>query len=137
MNKKPRAKSEIIADAKRIKDVKRKREFVSKELYPALIKASESIEDAKFLLGSLSNMIMESFLQEMREKKFKELNLSSKLDKKAPNHKEFKALLELFNDETIFISRELVEGMKNEVQMMIDNEMKARKLDTLKTNFLP
>lgn len=136
MNKKPRTKADLIAENKRIKEVNRKREFVKNEFYPALIKSSDSVEDAKMFLSSLANMIMESFLAEMKEKKLAEYQLHKKLDPKSPKYKEIKALLELFKDESVFVSRELVEGMKNEVQMMIDLEMKERKLDTLKTNFL-
>lgn len=133
---KPRTKEEIADGMKRVQEAKRMRAFVKEKFYPALIKSSTSIEDAKFLLGGFANMIMEQFLQMMKEKKFIELKLHEKLDKANPNYKEFVELLGLFSDETVFTARELVEGMKNEVQMFIDNEMKQRKLDTLKTNFL-
>ena len=133
---KPRSKDEILDSMKRVQEAKRLRAFAKNQLYPALINASTSVDDAKFLLGSFSNMIMEQFLSKMKETKFIELKLHEKLDKTAPNYKQYIDLLALFADETIFTSRELVEGMKNEVQMFIDNEMKDRKLDTLKTNFL-
>jgi hypothetical protein len=133
---KPKSKEEIAEGMKRIQEAKRMRAFVKDEFYPALISATTSIDDAKFLLGGFSNMIMEQFLQMMKEKKFIELKLHEKLDKANPNYKQFVELLALFSNETVFTARELVEGMKNEVQMFIDNEMKERKLDTLKTNFL-
>jgi len=133
---KPRSKEEILEGMKKVQEAKRLRAFVKEKFYPALISATTSIEDAKFLLGGFSNMMMESFLAKMKETKFIELKLHEKLDKANPNYKQFVELLALFSDETIFSSRELVEGMKNEVQMFIDNEMKERKLETLKTNFL-
>lgn len=120
----------------RVQEVKRLRLFVKDKLYPALLLATTSIDDAKFLLGSLSNMMMEQFLSQMRETKFIELQLHKKLDKESPNYKHFLNLLGLFSDESVYNARELVEGMKNELQMMIDNELKERKLETLKTNFL-
>jgi hypothetical protein len=133
---KPRSKEQIADGIKRVQEAKRMREFVKTKFYPALINASTSIEDAKFLLGGFSNMIMETFLAQMKEKKFIELKLHEKLDKKSPMYKQFVDMLSLFSDENVFTARELVEGMKNEVQMFIDTEMKERKLDTLKTNFL-
>lgn len=133
---KQRSKEEIADGMKRVAEAKRMREFVKTKFYPALMSASTSIEDAKFLLGGFSNQIMETFLAQMKEKKFIELKLHEKLDKKSPLYKEFVAMLALFSDENVFTARELVEGMKNEIQMFIDTEMKDRKLDTLKTNFL-
>lgn len=118
------------------KEVKDKREFVKDKFYPALLKASTSVDDAKFLLGSMSNTVMETFLAMMKDKKFSDLHLEKKLDPKAPNYSEYLALLELFKDENVFVARELIEGMKNEIQMMVDNELKERPLASLKTDFL-
>lgn len=131
-----KSKEQISLEMKRIQDAKRMRKFVKEKFYPALIKASTSVDDAKFLLGSLSNQMMEQFLAKMKETKFIELQLHHKLDKKATNYKEFMELLSMFNDEDVFTSRELIEGMKNEIEMMVTNELKERKLETLKTNFL-
>lgn len=131
-----KTKEEIAAQMKREQKAKRLRAFIKEKFYPALIEASTSIDDAKFLLGSLSNMVMENFLAQMKEMKFVELNLAAKLDKKAKNFPQYAAMLALFANENVFETRELIEGMKNEVQMFIDDELKERKLDTLKTNFL-
>jgi hypothetical protein len=130
-----KTKDEIEQKMKNVEMVKAMRVFVRDEFYPALIKASTSIEDAKFLLGSFSNMVMEQFLSQMKEKQFIELKLHEKLDKASPNYKEYVDLLSLFGDKNVYDTRELIEGMKNEVEVMITNEMKERKLDTLKTIF--
>lgn len=133
---KQRSKQQIAEGMKRVQEAKRLRSFVKDKLYPALLDASESIDDAKYLLGSFSNMMMEKFLAKMKEIKFNELKLEEKLDPKAKKYEQFKVMLDLFKDESIFTSRELIEGMKNEIEMMITNEMKERELHTLKTNFL-
>jgi hypothetical protein len=131
-----RSKEQIAQGMKNIQEVKRMRAFVKDTFYPQLILASTSIDDAKYLLTSFSNMVMEQFLTLMKEKKFAELNLKDKLDPKLPQYEEFVKLLDLFNDETVFSARELIEGMNMEIQTMINNELKERKLDSLKTNFL-
>jgi hypothetical protein len=131
-----KSKEEIALGMQRVQEAKRLRAFVKDKLYPAIITTSTSIDDAKFLLGSFSNMMMEQFLAKMKETKFIELKLHEKLDKNSPKYKEFIELLALFADENVFTSRELIEGMKNEITMFIDNELKGRKLETLKTNFL-
>jgi len=112
------------------------RAFIKEKFYPALMEASTSIDDAKFLLSSLSNMVMENFLAQMKETKFVSLNLGAKLDKKAKNFPQYAAMLALFADENVLQARELIEGMKSEIELFINDEMKKRKLDTLTTNFL-
>ncbi len=133
---KVRTKDQIADGMKRIQEAKRLRALARDVLYPAVINASTSIDDAKFLLGSFSNQMMEAFLAKMKETKFIDLKLHEKLDKTAPNYKQYIDLLAVFANEDIYSARELIEGMKNEIQMFIDTELKARKLDTLKTNFL-
>lgn len=138
-NESPRrnkTKEEIEADMKRGAEVKRLRALVKDSIYPAVVKASISIDDSKFLLHSFSGMMMDKFLESMKEVKFVDLKLGEKLDLKHEKFAEYQELLALFGNETVFTARELIEGMKAEIEMMISNEMKERKLDTLKTNFL-
>lgn len=134
--RKNKTKEEIEADMKRIAEVKRLRSLVKDTIYPAVVEASISIDDSKFLLHSFSTMMMDKFLESMKEVKFTDLKLVDRLDPKAPKHAEYVKLLALFGNETVFTARELIEGMKMEIEMMISNEMKERKLETLKTNFL-
>jgi hypothetical protein len=126
----------IIDKAHQMEEVRRTREFVKNKLYPALIKNDESIDETKFFLSSMSNLIMTEFLTWMREKKFSELHLEDKLDPASPQYENYKEFVELFKDESIFNTKELLDGMKGEIQMILDNETKGRKLDTLKTDFL-
>lgn len=134
--RKNKTKEEIEADMKRGAEVKRLRALVKDSIYPAVVDASLSIDDAKFLLHSFSSMMMDKFLESMKEVKFVDLKLVEKLDPASPKHADYVKLLALFENETVFTARELIEGMKMEIEMMISNEMKERKLDTLKTNFL-
>lgn len=131
-----KTKEQIEKEMKAKQRAKELRVFVKDKFYPALIDATTSIDDAKFLLGSFSNQVMEQFLSQMKEKKFIDLKLHEKLDKNAPNYKQFINLLALFGNENVYDTRELIEGMKGEIEMMVTTELKARKLDTLKTNWL-
>lgn len=126
----------IIETAHRMEEVKRTRAFVKDKLYPALLKNAETIDDTKFFLGSMSNLIMSEFLAWMRDKKFSELHLEDKLDPASPLYENYKEIIDLFKDESIFNTKELLDGMKGEIQMLVDNEMKGRKLETLKPDFL-
>jgi hypothetical protein len=130
-----KTEDELVAQQKQVEKVKMMRKFVKEQFYPALINASESIEDAKFLLQSFSSMVMEQFLVKMKDTQFIDLQMHTKLDKTSPKYKEFVDLLTLFGDKSVFESRDLIEGMKAEIEMMVMNEMKDRKLDSLKTNW--
>lgn len=126
------SKEQIAAQMK----IKSMRSFVKDKFYPALLKSTSSIDDAKFLLSSFGNMMFEQFLSQMKDTYFVDLHLEKKLDKTSPSYKEYFNLLTLFGDKNVFEARELIEGMKAEIEMMINNELKERKLETLKTNFL-
>ncbi len=131
-----KTKEEIAKGMKNVERAKELRAFVKDKFYPALINASTSIDDAKYLLTSFSNQVMEKFLAQMKEKKFIDLKLHEKLDKESANYKQFVDILALFADENVYDTRELIEGMKGEIDMLITNELKGRKLETLKTNWL-
>jgi hypothetical protein len=130
-----RTKEQIAKGTKNLEEVKRLRTFVKDTFYPQLSTTATSIEDSKYLLTSLGNMIMQEFLALMKEKKFAELNLVSKLDPKSPQYDEFVKLLNLLNEETVYSARELIEGMSQEIDTNVNNELKSRKLDTLKMNW--
>lgn len=135
--KQPKTKEQIVDNMKAVAEAKRLRVFVKDKFFPALINSTESVDDAKFLLGSLSNMVMQEFLSKMKGMKFIELKLHEKLDKKSEKYQDFIDLLALFSNEDVFTCKEIIEGMKGEINMMVDNELKGRKLDTLKTDWLP
>jgi hypothetical protein len=127
---------EVIENAHKMEEARKVRAFVKEKFYPALLDNGENIDDTKFFLGSLSNLIMTEFLRNMNEKKFSDLHLEDKLDPQSPLYEKYKAVLDLFTDETIFNTKELIDGMRGEIQMLVDNEMKGRSLSTLNPNFL-
>lgn len=129
-------KAELVEYQKRVEEANRKKKILKEQVYPGIIKASTSIDDAKFFLTSLSSLMMESFLAEMKERKFKDLNLLNKLDKADKQYEDYKQFLSIFEEMNVFEAREFVEGVKNEIDLFINDEMKERKLETLKTNFL-
>lgn len=126
----------VIADLQKSPDFLAKMKFTKEEFMPALIKASASIDDATTFLSSISTVIMQKFLDAMKDKKFSELKLIESLDIKAPNYKEIKLLLELFNNHSIFDARASIEGMVSEIRVFIDDELKGRTLDSLKMNWI-
>lgn len=79
---------------------------------------------------------MEKFLGEMKKLTFKELKIVEGLDEKAEKYKEYKELLALFDDMSVFDAKDYLEGMKNEIDVFITDEMKNRPLSSLKAKWI-
>lgn len=131
-----KTKEELLLDLKKNEKFMAKMKFTKEKFFPALIEATDSVEDATIFLGSINTILMEEFLGFMKEKKFSDLNLVNKLDQKDENYEKYKALLSLFDEMNVFEAKDLIEGMKNEINLFIQEEMKNRKLDSLPTRWL-
>lgn len=128
--------SDVIDNLKKDPKFVEKMKFTKEVFMPALIKASTSIDDATTFLSSISTVLMQKFLEEMKQKKMSDLKLVDGLDVNSPKYAEVKALLELFNDQSVFDARSSIEGMVNEINVFVDDELKGRTLDTLKMQWI-
>jgi len=116
--------------------VKEQRKFVKEKFFPSLCQATESIHDADVFLQSFESMIMDVFLQSLKDKKFEDLNLPSKLDRTSPKYENMTKLVHLFDGMSIQESQKLVGGMKDEIRHFYNKEMRERPLKTLEVNWL-
>ena len=110
--------------------------FIKESFYPALLKATTSIEDAVQNLTIINSVMMEKFLGFMKEKKFSDLDVYSNLSKDDPKYEDLKADVDLFNGMSVFEAKEYLEGMKQEINLFIADEQKVRGLDTLPTKWI-
>lgn len=131
-----KTKEQLLAELRANLKFQEKMQFTREVFYPQLITASKSVDDTLSFLSSISTVMMETFLGMMRDKKFSELNLIDKLDPKDEKYEDIKTLLNLFNEQTVFEARDILEGMKREIQMWCNDEMKERKLESLQTKWL-
>lgn len=131
-----KTKEEIIKELRGNKKFAEKMAFAKDKFYPALMKSSKSIDDATMFLSSISTVMMEKFLGIMKERKMSDLKLIDALDSKDEKYEDIKFLLELFEDMTVFDARDYIEGMKNEVNLFIQEENRVRPLSDLKTRWL-
>ncbi len=131
-----KTREELLADLKKSPDFLKKLKFTKEEFYPQLIKASKSVDDASTFLASISTVMMQKFLEMMKEKKFSDLKLSESLDPKDTKHAELVELLDLFKDDSVFDARDKIEGMKREIDQFINDEMQTRQLSDLKPKWL-
>lgn len=128
-----RKKEEILADLKKNKMFTEKMKFARERFYPALCKASSSVEDAQIFLSGFNTALMQSFLALMKEKKMGELDLVNKLAAATPQYKEVVAL---FDDYSVFDAKDQIEGMKNEISLFLSEEQRERPLSDLKTKWI-
>ncbi len=131
-----KSKEELLSDLKDNQDFQKKLEFAKNKFYPAVVEASKNIEDAQFFLSSLSQMMLQKFLDRMKTVKFSELGLTDILDKTDEKYESWKFALELFNEHTVFDAKDTIEGMKAELQMFINDELRERPLSSLKTKWI-
>lgn len=132
----PKTKEQLIAEMKKSEKWQAKMKFIKEKFYPAILDIDSSISDTKMFISSVNQMMMEKFLGFMREKKFSELNLKDILDKKDENYEKYVALLDLFNEQTVFDAKDMIEGLSGEIQTFVEDELKERKISTLKTKFI-
>lgn len=133
----PQTKEQLMADMKRKKELDRKRKIIVGNFYPALIEATTSVDEAKALISAMSSLLMEQVLKTMKERDFIEISdaLFKQLCLDGEREQEIAKLLAVFKDENLFVSRELIEGMTRAIDTMISEDMRARKLDTLKPDW--
>lgn len=135
--KKPiRSKEQLLLDLKKSEQFVKKMKFAREQFLPAVEKACPSVDDAKMFLSSINNVIMERFLQMMKESKVSDLKLIEGLDEKADNYEGYKAILELFSDMSVFDAKDNIEGMRSEIDLWISEEMKSRTLTSLPKRWL-
>lgn len=135
--KKPvRTKEQIISDLRANKDFQSKLQFTKEKFWPALCKASTSIDDANLLLNGFNTTLMQEFLGLMKEKTIKDLKLEERLDGTNERKGEFMELLSIFDGMTVFEVKDHIEGMRNEIALFLTEEQKKRQLIELKPQWL-
>lgn len=131
-----KSKEEIVKELQKSQEFKKNMAFTKDQHFPALIKASRNVDDAKMLLSSINSILMEKFLQKMKDVKFSEFKLHEALDPEDEKYEFTFEWVHLFDDMSVYDAKALLEGMKSEINLFIDEEMKERTLDTLKTRWL-
>lgn len=135
--KQNRTSEEIMKDMQNKAEIARKRNIIVDKFYPALIDATISIDEAKMLISAIGNIMMEEVLKTMKVTKLSEIKeaLIKVLCQDGERKEEITKLLNTLEDENLYVSREIIEGMTRSIDTMISDEMKDRKLDTLKTKW--
>lgn len=131
-----KSREQILAEMKARPEFKEKLAFVKEKFYPALINATTNVDSAVQSLTMLNAFLMESFLGFMKEKKFSELKLQEKLSPLDPKYKENVELLDLLNDHSVFDAKDVMEGLKNEIELFKRDTFQKMELKDLLTKWI-
>jgi hypothetical protein len=131
-----KSKEELLAEMKGNAKFIIKMKFAKEQFYPAVVDLGVSVDETKMFLSSINNVLMEKFLQRMKELTFKDLDLIGGLDPKGENFDKYKTLLALFDDMSVFEAKEHLESMRNDIDIWITDEMRERKMDSVKARWI-
>ena len=119
-------------DVARTFDVRRKQTLVQKELYPALVAATTSVEEAKALTQAISSIIMGIAMNVLKERKMSEIKSEAvKQLCEEGREQEITDLLTTLDGESLFSARSLIEGSSSVLEQAIKDEMSNRTLKSL------
>lgn len=107
---------------------------VKNDFLPYLKENSESIEDARMLCTALSIALEQAFMNKQKDFTVGDLKLVDMLQGEKSTR--WKDLLELFEGEKINDALKMIKDFPRELDMCIREELKGRKLDTLKIDLL-
>lgn len=129
--RKQRTKEELLEAMKNSEAFKEKIHFVREVFYPALMKATDNVEQAGEYLGALNSLLMQQFLKKMQEVSFKDMNIPELLGKDDPQYEPMKAMLALLEDKSVYEAKDVMEGLKGEIDLFKRDYFKKMKLEDL------
>ena len=129
----PKTKEQILREM----EISRKRKIVTEKFFPSLVAATVSVDEARMLVSATTSLIMEEAMRSMKVRKFSEIEeeVFKKLCPDGERAEEIRELLKVFSEETLFVSREIIEGAKQAIDQMVNDEMRTRSLSTLKADW--
>lgn len=131
-----KSKEQILAELKNNRQFQEKLSFSRDKFYPALIKATDNVESAVQFLVITNSFLMEAFLGFMKEKTFKDLKIAERLSPEDPHYDDLIALLALLDDKNVYDAKDVLEGVKGEIELFKQDMFKKMKLEELPTKWL-
>lgn len=132
--KQPQPTKEQKAESKRL------RALVKDELWKFIVDNFDNVNRAKKALQSASNAIGNDFEKMMLMKKaeFESMKLQNLMVKAFPggDDKLEQQLIDMMKNESVRMSKSLIDGMVQLIDSFIREEMQSRKPDSLKSTFL-
>jgi len=127
---------QILEQSRKKSEWVNKMKFIKEQFYPALCKATTSIEDAMQNLSIINTVIMEKFLKRMKEVTMRDIDVYTNLTPSDPQYEALRDMLQLFDEMSVFEAKEYFEGIKAEISLFLQDEQKERPLSDLKTKWI-
>jgi hypothetical protein len=124
-----KSKAQLEAQMKQIEKNKKSNQFVKEVFFPKLLQNQKNVEDAQLMLAVLEMAIQQGFVNLQKTTLVSSLELGV-IDEQ---YKEFKEILEIFKDQTVEDAIYQFTSMKTAIQTAVIDEMRDRKLESLKT----
>lgn len=127
--KSPVSKEELERNIKR----EQNRRLIKEKFYPALVEATESVDEATMLLQAAVAVLMEEAMEALRNTRVIEIR-NRILKKLAPNDErilQLEKLVDIFRDQSLYEARGHFESMRAVIDQMKMEEFQGRKLDSL------
>ncbi len=114
-----------------------KRRFIQEQFFPALASATESVDEAGYLLQAMTALVMEEAMETLKTTRMRDVR-NRIVKKLTPNDERLLSiehLVTLFDGQTLFDARGNFEGMKSVLEQVKIDEMSSRKLTDVKVNW--
>lgn len=115
---------------------KAERLFIKTRIYPLLIKYSESIDDSKALLTTISIPLEQSYMNKMNDFKVSDMKLDEQVDKTNRRAQFFIDILEEIKDLPLMDGINCLNRYINEIDRLVKKEINERSFDTLKMEWI-
>ncbi len=129
----PKTKEELEREMK----LEAGRKLIIERFFPALKEATVSVDEATMLLGAACSLIMEEAMEALKTTKMDAVR-NRIVKKLCPNDErliQIENLIKIFDNQSLFEARGHFESMKACIEQMKMDEMRSRKLDTLKEDW--
>lgn len=126
-----KTKDQIVWEMKQRTEAERKRAFIAEHFYPMLLQHLKTVTQAKNFCKVVQNDILSTFNQGMT-KPLKELDMPKRLE--GVNNEAadaYRAVLEVFGDSPINEALELLDGMPNAIDQVLQLKDRDRLLTDL------
>lgn len=124
----PPTKEELEREMKRAEA----RTLIKEKFYPAMVEATESVDEATHLMNAVTGLIMEEAMETLRTMHMKEIK-NRIVKKLCPNDErllQIENLIGVFDAMTLYEARGHFESMRAVLQQIQLDEMRTRKLNT-------
>lgn len=129
MSRQNKTEKDLLKEMKRGEDIR----FIKDKFYPAVVNATVSVDEAGMLLQAMSALVMEEAMETLNKTKVKDVK-NRMVKKLAPNDErllQIEALVNLFDEKTLFDARGHCEGLKAVIEQMKIEHFQATKLSDL------